>query len=67
MARLKEGRGYGEEKSLSIMKNQALEETFRSFCDVVIDNNGTVEETMGQIQRRLKLLGQASFGRQEDV
>lgn len=67
MARLKEGRGYGEEKSLSIMKNQAPEETFRSFCDVVIDNNGTVEETRGQIQRRLKLLDQASLGRQEDV
>ncbi|MCC8026762.1 MAG: dephospho-CoA kinase [Clostridium sp.] len=56
MARLKEGRGYEEEKTLKIMENQVSEDRFRAFCDVVIDNNGSVEETRAQIQKQLERL-----------
>lgn len=48
--RLEEGRGYSGEKSLSIMKNQPDEETFRMHCQRVIDNNGSMEETKQQIR-----------------
>lgn len=54
MARLFVGRGYQEEKTLKIMKSQATEESYRSFCDRIIDNNGTVEDTRAQIQAYLK-------------
>ena len=47
--RLAENRGYSEEKSLGVMESQASEEEFRAFCDHVIDNNGTPEETRRQI------------------
>lgn len=53
-ARLKESRGYSEEKIKSIMENQADEETFKSLADVVIDNNGTAEETRRQIRKCLE-------------
>ena len=43
--RLKEGRGYSEEKSRSVMKSQIKEEEYRKNCDRVIDNSGSVEET----------------------
>lgn len=54
ITRLLEGRGYEEEKTLKIMKNQVSEEVFRSFSDRVIDNNGAVEDTREQIQKYLK-------------
>lgn len=47
--RLKESRGYSEEKIRNIMQSQLPEETFRAHCREVIDNNGTVEETYAQI------------------
>lgn len=49
MERLKTGRGYTREKTLSIMDNQASDEVFRSFCDSVIDNDKSLEETRMQI------------------
>lgn len=52
--RLRLNRGYPKEKSLSIMENQAEEETFRKFCDYIIDNNGSLEQTKVQIEARLK-------------
>ena len=54
MARLKENRGYTEEKSQSIMRNQVPEETFRRFADAVIDNDGPLEETKVQIDMLLR-------------
>lgn len=48
--RLKESRGYSDEKIDSIMASQLDEETFRRYCSVVIDNNGTIEETKEQLK-----------------
>lgn len=52
--RLMENRGYTREKCLDIMANQATEETFRSFADRVINNNGSVEDLRGQLTEILK-------------
>lgn len=56
--RLGLNRGYTEEKSLSIMENQAGDDVFRVLCDAVIDNNGSLEETKAQIRT---LLTRAEF------
>lgn len=53
--RLKEGRGYSEEKSRSIMRQQLQEETFRNRCSCVIDNNGDVESVRKQLKAILPL------------
>ena len=47
--RLMENRGYSEEKVKSIFDSQLKEEVYRRFCKVVIDNNGTKEETIRQV------------------
>ncbi len=52
--RLKESRGYSEEKAESIMANQATEEAFKNFSDAQIDNSGSEEETRKQIDALLK-------------
>ena len=51
--RLKESRGYSDEKIAGIMANQASEEEFRNFTDCEINNSGTEEETSLQIQKLL--------------
>ena len=51
--RLKESRGYSDEKIAGIMANQASEEEFRNFIDCEINNSGTEEETSLQIQKLL--------------
>lgn len=48
--RLKEKRGYSEEKIRSVMQNQLSEEEFISKCDCVIDNECTEEELIRQIE-----------------
>lgn len=48
--RLKQSRGYSDEKIDSIMEKQLTEEEFRRQCDVVIDNNGTPEEALDRIR-----------------
>lgn len=48
--RLKERRGYSEEKICAVMKNQLSEEEFISKCDSVIDNDHTEEELVRQIE-----------------
>lgn len=52
--RLMEGRGYTEEKSRSIMKQQLPEEAFRAHCSTVIDNNGDIAVTGRQVEEALK-------------
>lgn len=54
MERLRESRGYTQEKTESIMDSQAPEAGFREFSDAVIDNNGSVEDTRKQIRRLLE-------------
>lgn len=53
-SRLRESRGYSEEKITQIMDSQLTEEVFRESCDFVIDNSGSLEESFGQIDERLK-------------
>ena len=52
-ARLKEKRGYSEEKIQGIFSSQLPEETFRRCCECVIDNNTTKEAAYAQIDRLL--------------
>lgn len=51
--RLRESRGYSDEKITSIMNSQLAEADFRAACDFVIDNSGTFEETKRQIDRKM--------------
>lgn len=54
LRRLEKGRGYSEEKTLSIMANQPSEEEFAVLSQRTINNNGTLEETRAQLQAILK-------------
>lgn len=53
-ARLKESRGYSDEKIDSIFASQLTDRAFREATHVVIDNNGTMEETYQQIEEALR-------------
>ena len=52
--RLKESRGYSDEKIDHIFKCQLSEEEFRASTQVTIDNNGDLEDTMKQIENALR-------------
>ena len=52
--RLKENRGYSDEKISQIMESQLSEEEFRKECDFVIDNSGKIEDSYKQIQKKLE-------------
>ena len=47
--RLKESRGYSDEKIRQIMESQLSEAEFRKFADVVLDNSHEFEKTLVQI------------------
>lgn len=51
--RLKESRGYSEEKIDAILQNQLSEEAFFAHCDVVIENNAGLERVYKQIEKEL--------------
>lgn len=51
--RLREARGYTEEKISQIFERQLKEEEFRKHCQVVIDNSGNLEDTFRQIRKEL--------------
>lgn len=51
--RLKETRGYDDEKITAICANQKSPEEFRSACQVVIDNSNDLAGTYEQIDRQL--------------
>ena len=53
MARLKESRGYSEEKIRQIFESQLSEAEFRTHCSVVIENNGDLQETRRQLEAAL--------------
>ncbi len=61
--RLKQSRGYSDEKITAIMQGQLAEEEFRKGCAVVIDNSGDLEETKEQID---KILGDRLWKVQEN-
>ena len=52
--RLKESRGYSDEKIDSIFRSQLSEEEFRASTKVTIDNNGDLVDTMKQIEKALR-------------
>ena len=52
--RLKESRGYSDEKLDEIMKSQLDEESFFAKCSHVIDNNDDIELTYRQIREELE-------------
>lgn len=49
--RLKESRGYSEEKIQQIMDSQLSEEEFKKHSDVVLDNSNDFQETYEQIKK----------------
>ncbi|GFI22283.1 dephospho-CoA kinase [Lachnospiraceae bacterium] len=49
--RLAKSRQYSAQKTTEIMKGQLSEEEFRKYCQVVITNNGDLEETYRQINK----------------
>lgn len=51
--RLKDARGYSDEKIDSILKGQLSEEAFYRHCPVVIENSGTLESVYQQINEKL--------------
>ena len=51
--RLKESRNYSDEKIKNIMSHQMTDEIFRQHCQVVIENNGDLDETYRQIDEKL--------------
>lgn len=51
--RLRQDRGYSQEKISQIMSSQLSEEAFRANCDFVIDNSGDFQESCRQIDERL--------------
>lgn len=52
--RLREARGYSEEKIDGILAAQLSEEAFRRHCDFVIDNSGELEDSYRQISEKLE-------------
>lgn len=52
--RLKDSRMLSEGKIRQIMDSQADEASYRSYCNVVIDNSGTFAETEEQIEKVIK-------------
>ena len=52
--RLKEARGYHDEKIAQIMLNQLSEEEFREKSDFVIDNSGSLMDSYRQIDKKLE-------------
>ncbi len=52
--RLKSSRGYSEEKISSIMASQMSEEIFRNRTTLTIDNDGSFEDTIRQVEEALK-------------
>lgn len=55
--RLKQSRGYSDEKISRIFASQLPEEMYRRKCSIVIDNNGQPDQAYGQIIEALDKKG----------
>lgn len=55
--RLKDQRGYSDEKITDIFRNQQTDQVFRQKCDYVVENNGDLQVTYQQIDRRIETYG----------
>ncbi len=51
--RLKKSRGYTDERICQMMASQKRHEEFLHRCQFVIDNNGSEEEALRQVDRRM--------------
>lgn len=60
--RLMESRGYSTQKIEQIFASQLSEEEYRRVCDRVIDNNGTEEETVLQLEKLMRSKGEFTDG-----
>lgn len=54
--RLKESRGYSDEKTASIIKKQMEEEEYRKRCSLEIRNDGSIEVLEERLQKALPFL-----------
>ena len=61
-ARLKQSRGYSDEKISEMFESQLCENEYRRHCKVVIDNNGTTEETIAQVRTIIENEGENTNG-----
>ena len=52
--RLKDSRGYSDDKIRDIMDSQSTDEVFRQHCSVVIDNSGSIGDTKKQLEAVIK-------------
>ena len=55
--RLKQQRGYSDEKTTNILRNQLSDAVFREKCGYVVENNGDLQITYKQIDERIKEYG----------
>ena len=55
--RLKESRGYSDEKIRQIMDKQLSDDNFRMYADVVLDNSDEFQSTFEQIKAECSRLG----------
>ena len=55
MHRLMKNRGYSVELIRGILANQLSEEEFESHCDFEIDNSGDFQDTVRQIEQRMRM------------
>ena len=55
MHRLMKNRGYSVEKIRGILANQLSEEEFENHCDFEIDNSGDFQDTVRQIEQRMRM------------
>lgn len=53
--RLKASRGYSDEKIASIISSQMSEEQYRQYSSFVIDNSGTLADSIRQVEEHLKI------------
>lgn len=56
--RLKDGRGYSDEKITAIMQSQLDDDIFRKYCRVVVDNSESLEYTRNQL---IKILNEERY------
>lgn len=52
--RLKAARGYSDDKIDSILESQLSDGQYEQHCKVIIDNNGSLDETLAQIEKALR-------------
>ncbi len=51
--RLKASRGYSDEKITDILNSQLKDDTFREYCNFVVDNSGSLEDAAKEIDKKL--------------